>query len=111
MNATLTGAKLRLYAITDTRFGGWIEEIENDWHEETAVWEDYVRKGKRGSYAKEAAELLPSDGDVIGTFGNITEGYWYEADLTEHLVDIFNRDRDNVSNQFSLRITTDSADS
>ena len=110
IDATLTGAKLRLYAITDTRFGGYIEEIENDWHEETAVWEDYVRKDKRGSFAKEAAELLPSDDDVIGTFGNITEGYWYEADLTEYLIDIFNADQDEVSSQFSLRITTDSAD-
>lgn len=109
INATLTGAKLRLFAITDTHFGGWVQEIDVDWDEETAVWDDYVSKGKRGSYEKEAAKLLPERGDVIGKFGNVTAGSWYEADLSERLIDIFDGE-DEASGQLTLRLTTDSAD-
>jgi hypothetical protein len=110
MNATLTGAKLRLFAITDTGFGGWIQEFDNDWDEETAVWSDYVRKDKRESEEKKAAALLPGRGDVIGEFGNVTEGYWHEADLTKHVVDIFDGNGDEAASTLSISLTTDSDD-
>ena len=108
---TLSNAKLRLFAITDSVNGGYIEEIGNDWDEETAVWDDYVHRDRRGSYAREAFKLLPEDdSDVIGTFGNITLGDWHEADLTKHLVKLFDEDQEEVNSKLSLRLTTDSSD-
>lgn len=110
-NVTLSNAKLRLFAITDSVNGGYIEEMGNEWDEETAVWDDYVRKDRRGSYAREAFKLLPEDDShVIGTFGNITLGDWHEADLTKHLVKMFDEDQEEVTGKLSLRLTTDSSD-
>jgi hypothetical protein len=109
MTASLTGAKLRLFAITDTVFGGWVQEIDSDWNEETAVWDDYVRKGKRGTDSA-AEDLLPQPGDTIGEFGNVTAGHWYEADLTGRLSEIFDGNNVEAVNQLSLRLSTDSAD-
>ncbi|KAL7518417.1 hypothetical protein ACHAWX_003258 [Stephanocyclus meneghinianus] len=109
MKVTLVSAKLRLFAITDTEFGGWVQEIDNDWDEEMVVWDDFVCKGERGINEVKRQDLLPRHGDAIGQFGNVTSGNWHEADLTKRLIEIFDGNNGEIYH-VSFRLTTDSAD-
>lgn len=134
----LISAKLRLFPITNTTFGGWVQQMKTDWEEETAIWNDYLEGGKNGN---ENEHLLPynNEKDVMGEFGKVLAEEWVEVDLTDGLIGIIDNandgvgvgvgvgdgagvaaaaaapddDVDNISNGgkvLALRITTDNTD-
>jgi len=114
----LTSAKLHLYSMTDTSFGGYISQIPSDWNEENAVWNDYIEDGKgKDKDTNDAVELfLPhdnvdadgNDDKLLGELGVIVSDTWYETDLTSALVNMFNANASTVV--LALQIATDSSD-
>ncbi len=129
-NVSLISAKLRLFPITNTTFGGWVQQMKTDWEEETAIWNDYLEGGKNGN---ENEHLLPynNERDVLGQFGEVLAEEWVEVDLTAGLIGIIENagssvgvgvgagvaaddgDVNNISNggnALALRITTDDTD-
>jgi len=139
-DVSLISAKLRLFPITNTTFGGWVQQMKTDWEEETAIWNDYLEGGKNGN---ENEHLLPynNEKDVMGEFGKVLAEEWVEVDLTDGLIGIIENanngvgvgvgvgdgagagagagvaaaddDIDNISNggkALALRITTDDTD-
>jgi hypothetical protein len=112
VGVSLKSARLQLYAkATGTRnqFGGYVEEIDANWSEETAVWDDYVRGGPAAK--KDAENLLPSANHTLASLEAVSSSTWAEADVTERLREIA-ADWSNsaVSSQFAVRISTNSSE-
>jgi hypothetical protein len=108
VGVSLKSAKLQLYAKatgTTNQFGGYIEEIDGNWSEETAVWGDYVRGGPAAK--KDAANLLPSANNTLASLEAVSSSTWTEADVTERLREIFAGWSNTTVSQFAVRITTD----
>lgn len=65
--ASVTNAKLRLYAIDGSSFGGeFFKMNESNWSEGTVTW----------------ASAPPGDGGSLGSLGSVSPGTWYELDVT-----------------------------
>ena len=115
----VAGARLRLYALADTAFGGYVTRLDGAatgdgdaaWDEATATWDDYVA-GK----TTPAALFLPHGGDdgdgaapLLGTLGAVSRGNWYDVDLTA-AVAAAHAAGGGAAAELALRIATDSAD-
>ena len=111
VGVSLKSAKLHLHAKntgTNDQFGGYIEEIDTNWSEETTVWRDYIRGGP--GQKKRAEKLLPSANDTLASIEAVSSSKWAEADITERFQEIVADWSITPVSQFSVRITTDKSD-
>ena len=111
LHVSLKSAKLNLYAKSTgalNQFGGYIEEINPSWSEETAEWRDYVKGGQKEK--KGVQNLLPGVNDTLASFEGVSPLEWTEADVTDRLQEIADDWSSNPISQFALRITTDKSE-
>jgi hypothetical protein len=89
----LLSAKLRLYALTESPFGGKIDIVDEDicgeWNENSLSW------------ANAPPGVFSTPPESLGSFGPSQEFVWNEADLT---LDLF-----NLPLKFTIKITSDKA--
>lgn len=89
--AELLSAKLRLFSLTNSSFGGQIdvvaEDITDEWDEKSLMWTN----APPGVFA--------TPPDSLGSFGMIHEFEWNEAELTLNLQDL--------PSQFTMKISSD----
>jgi len=111
VGVSLKSAKLALYAKntgTTDQFGGYIEEIDTNWSEETTVWHEYVKGGPASK--KDAEKLLPSANDTLASFEAVSPSKWAEADVTERFQEIVADWSKTAVSQFAVRMTTDKSE-
>ena len=136
----LSHAKLHLYALTSSSFGGYVtivpsetkkkEETAVSWNEESAVWSDYAKGGGGGRGGK---KLLPNDKNPeLSRIGQVLADQWYDVDVSDAILsmmkeeEVVNDDDDGIGPEgnmdinnpllsskmksLSLRISTNSTD-
>ena len=93
----LSHAKLHLYALTSSSFGGYVtivpsetkkkeEETAVSWNEELAVWSDYV-KGGGGGGGRGGKKLLPNDKNPeLSRIGQVLADQWYDVDVSDAIL-------------------------
>eukprot|EP00986_Skeletonema_menzelii_P019886 scaffold29495_cov211-Skeletonema_menzelii.AAC.2 len=111
LGVSLKSAKLHLHAkntATTDQFGGYIEEIDTNWSEETTAWRDYIKGGP--GQKKRAEKLLPSANDTLASIEAVSRSQWAEADITERFQEIAADWSITPVPQFSVRITTDKSE-
>ncbi len=136
----LIHAKLRLYALTSSSFGGYVSVVPSktkknvgtavSWNEESAVWSDYAKGGGGPGGGRGGKNLLPNDKNPeLSRIGQVLADQWYEADVSDAILtmmeeevvnddDIDDDDDDDGiapngntnTKSLSLRISTNSTD-
>lgn len=114
---SLKSAKLHLFAkntALTNQFGGYVEEIDTKWSEESAVWRDYVKappEDKPKDEKKDAKKLLPKTvNDTLASFEVVSPYKWAEADVTQRLQEIMAGWNEKTVSQFAVRVTTDKSE-